>query len=145
MKIEQQIVSFELAKRLKDAGYPQDESEYYWLFVRNGIRDEWVIYHKGEFEVGEKEYDMRTVNDVPHYAAYTPAELGEWLPYRIREIDDDYWLNIQKLKYGGWELRYKTVDGKLHGQMNPDSIRQADIFADAMGEMLLYLKEKGLL
>lgn len=74
MKLEDQVCSLELAKKLKRLGVKQD-SLFWWINHKNSpfedyhlISDEWAI-HAG-FERNEK------------YAAYTVAELGEMLPER---------------------------------------------------------------
>jgi hypothetical protein len=145
MTSEKQVTNLELSKRLKAAGIPQNNSLWYWqrqyfsaekagkAVTYSPISDEQEVYKLRLGSHGGGEF----------YAAYTVAELGEMLPYRIREQDDDYWLQIQKLKHGDWDIRYSTTDGKLHGQT--DGIKQGGTEIEARGEMLLYLLYKGII
>ena len=155
MKIEEQVVSLELAKQLKDAGYPRNESSFYWILPKQ--YEQYILAYKDGIRFitinTNFRFDRTFKDNILHggwhcldvIAAPTVAELGEKLPFRIREQDNDYWLYIQKLKHGGWDIRYKTSDGLIHGKFHPDGIRQGDTEADARAKMWLYLKEKNLL
>ncbi len=67
MKLEKQVVSLELAKQLKEAGYPQ-ESLFYWVAYGNKKGAE--IWYKGEIVT-------QAVKDCILCSAPTVAELGE--------------------------------------------------------------------
>jgi len=66
MKLEDQVVSLELAKKLKELGVKQ-ESYLHWV----DIHDSWFLGSKADYSRTEQE---RMVS------AYTVAELGEMLP-----------------------------------------------------------------
>lgn len=71
MQLEKQVVSLELAKKLKELGVKQ-ESLFWWLYDEDG---DYVDYLYGETlpARGLKEPFLRC-------SAYTVAELGELLP-----------------------------------------------------------------
>src|SRR5213080_1394008 len=66
MRLEEQVTSLELAKKLKELGVPQ-ESLYYWYTSEFG---EPHIEHK----------PSNNVRDWESVSAFTVAELGEMLP-----------------------------------------------------------------
>lgn len=78
MKLEQQVVSLELAKRLKELGVKQ-ESLFYW---QGADKNGYII----NFEKDLFEYDCEK------YSAFTVAELGKMLPedYLSYRIDGDW-------------------------------------------------------
>jgi len=62
-------VSLEMAKRLKDAGFPQDQSYFCWYRL-----------HTGKYFLWNRDEDDK-VNTC--YAAPTVGELGEMLPHLV--------------------------------------------------------------
>lgn len=87
MKLEDQVVSLELAKKLKELGVRQ-ESLFYW-------NDCWM---------GKPTLDraIHSDNGKESYSAFTVAELGEMLPHHNIKM-----YNIQpriQLRIGGKEL-----------------------------------------
>lgn len=75
MKLENQVVSLDLAKRLKELGVKQ-ESYFYWL--QNWEENDWSGI--GKWVVAPSSRDDRI-------SAFTVAELGEKLqPYLNRDI-----------------------------------------------------------
>lgn len=80
MDIEQQVTSLELAKKLKEAGYPQDDAQWYW--AKRNIDTEYHICHRDNLAVVDN-----------YYAAPTVAEWGEKLPfgfYSFKFNDNDF-------------------------------------------------------
>lgn len=71
MKLEQQVTSLELSKRLKELGVKQ-ESLFTWLTYIVGNREPELLY--GTLK------KSRYLSNVQGYAAYTCSELGEILP-----------------------------------------------------------------
>lgn len=72
MKSEDQVISLELAKKMKELGFEQ-ESYFYWQgYLYSG---KYVELVDGGPEVIEDDYD--------YISAYTVAELGEMLPEGI--------------------------------------------------------------
>lgn len=122
MKIENQVVSLELAKKLKKAGYSQD-SIWFWekpLAPRKKYRVCPINYH-----------DMMPECD---YAAPTVAELGEKLIFDSEEYAHTF--NVSYSIQSGWYI-YNSEEPKI--------IDHADTEANARAKMWLYLKEKGLI
>lgn len=127
MKLEQQVISLDIAKRLKELGVKQ-ESLFYWLTYRQ-FKDEDFNLSFGN--------DIGLLSDFS-ISAFTVAELGEMLPYQI----EGNWLWIQKRVpiQGGWSIAYSK--GVLTKQLSYES---DDTEADARGKMLIYLIENNLL
>lgn len=143
MKLEDQVCSLELAKRLKELGAKQESAFEYRVYleaiypfglretslVRSGsTKDSFPTYfNKGRIEV---------------ISAFTVAELGEMLPQTI-DIDDDdspYYFNQHltnandkrqcQVRYGGPGFGFCVIEDKE---------------ADARAKMLCLLLEKGIL
>ncbi len=121
VKLEDQVCSLGLAKRLKELGVKQ-ESIFSWYRkgfyisqdVKYEAREPYVTFAQGE---GEFPFERLA-------AAFTVAELGEMLPERTDSKNiggqwEVYW-------YGEKESRYATTE------------------ADARAKMLIDLIEKGL-
>ena len=120
MQLEKQVVSLELAKKLKSLGVKQ-ESAFYWaeLFITK----EMVVVPPTSFSITSLE---------PRISALTVAELGEMLPKELRR-GAIWWLEIVRSE--AWRFRYGNIiftagTGKTE--------------ADARAEMLIFLIEKGL-
>jgi len=127
MKPENQVVSLELDKELKENGYKQEG--LWW----------WDLETKSILPVG---YFSLTIKSNPqrYVAAPTVAELGERLPKTIRTKDNDYNLvivkDLNKLQYEA-ELDYSTWDIL--------KTIEADTEANARAKMWLYLKKEKLI
>lgn len=120
MKLENQVVSLKLAKKLKELGFKQ-ESHFYWVHINGAERDEWVILSKKEFS---SKYN--------HYPAYTVAELGEMLPekYMSGKLDNR--------NFNCWEFDEMFMVKNYNNY-------QTKTEANARAKMLIYLKENNLL
>lgn len=132
MKLEDQVVSLELAKKLKELGFKQ-ESLFWW--VTNTIGGD-VLLTEGDTFVAESAIGTKKVRETFTFStegikekfyisAYTVAELGEMLP------------RFQNLPYQGngcWVFA------------DTNEIIIAEITeADARAKMLIYLAENKLL
>lgn len=76
MTLEQQVVSLELAKQLKELGVKQDSLFYWWLsfkFEKEEVYSK-VMNHKPE------QWEKLGIDRIDVYSAFTVAELGEMLP-----------------------------------------------------------------
>lgn len=115
MKLEQQVCSLELAKRLKDAGAKQ-ESLFYWFTNQLVYRCDLSKWEKSKKYI---------------FSAFTVAELGEMLPFNVKtnKIGDS----------GKWFARHFIGPNNSMG----DGIT-ADTEADARAKMLICLIEQGL-
>ena len=129
MKLGDQVVSLELAKRLKELGVKQ-ESHFVWY--TNGDNA-----HLLDCPDGQRPMEAKT------YSAFTVAELGEMLPPRL-EIDGVmYWLDLAKNgpepKIGRiWDVGYARPGEEWQ------IVFEADTEVDARAKMLIYLLENKL-
>lgn len=140
MKLENQVVSLELAKKLKELGFKQESLFYY---------SSPAYYPKGHaLEYKNKTQDLLfQPNSLPSggCSAYTSLELGYILPDSIsyKENDLDWQLCISKnvFKEGcEWDVSY------LEPRKNIDFISYNDKnLSNAMAKMLIYLKENNLI
>ena len=116
MKLENQVVSLELAKELKSTGYKQD-GLWWWGETSHKLK-----YLMQDFE------SMSKNNKV---TAPTVAELGEYLG---KGNLTDY--NTSNVVCSGWfECYHHTLDKPI----------TADTEANARAKMWLYLKKENLL
>jgi hypothetical protein len=134
MKLEKQVCTLELAKRLKVLGVKQG-SHFYWVKNFDAEKGWRVIGREqisGELdahygfrpdEAREGGYEM--------YAAFTVAELGEMLPLGAKS-----WQRNSDWACETWKTVADGHDGK---------IIVADTEADARAKMLVYLIENKLL
>lgn len=134
MKLEDQVISLPLAKRLKELGVKQ-KSHFIWA---NGGH-KWFV---------SPDHEIIRINDPgyaqPGPAAYTVAELGALLPPTIDPEPPGtcYWFSSGKMageSEGEWLVSY-SEDGNFF----PGYGIQGDTEADARAKMLIYLIEKGL-
>lgn len=121
MEIENQVVSLELAKKLKELGVKQD-SLFYWERENEFALekdDEWCLSYKSEMIYCEPE--DRCIS------AFTVAELFELLPVET---------NLEKQIKNQWFSKYY--------QIGSDSIG-GDTPANCLANMLIYLLENNLI
>lgn len=120
MKLESQVCSLELAKKLKALGVKQ-KSYAYWI--------------EGKLlAIGEE--NPATYWSVPYISAFTVAELGEMLPRTIRKGQTYYAPTI----WFGEQTTYINYDNREGSKLNPIAGSEAD----ARAKMLCYLLENKL-
>jgi len=127
MKLEQQVVSLELAKQLKELGVKQ-ESLWWWRLYSDGTGGmDWhlELYNNKD---KDKAYD--------EISAYTVAELGEMLPYKL----DDYWYSANN---GSKELWCCWNKHSVYNHAWEDT-SNANTEANARAKMLIWLIENGI-
>lgn len=136
MKLENQVVSLDLAKRLKELEVKQ-ESLFYWAECCDNrlITADWHDQEMGEWG------DCHTYASKPHVSAFTAAELGEMLPFSV--VDDAHECTVEVYKdfKGNWEAWLEVAKS---GWMSGEKI-VADTEADARAKMLIYLLENRLI
>jgi hypothetical protein len=141
MELEQQVVSLELAKRLKELGVKQ-ESVFWWVIDEDKKA---LLYHDGETSVYEgkryvtyvdgnaKVLGGKTLNKV---SAFTVAELGEMLSLHFISKRCEWGNKANSLgKY-----ICERADGLGHKLEF-----FADTEADARAKMLIYLLKNKLI
>lgn len=124
MKLKQQVVSLELAQKLKKLGVKQ-ESYFYWL---NPFKEQ-------GFELVER-HECVLNNHHDFYSAFTVAELGEMLP----KLDGRGYVEAYKDIQGRWVLHFKVSTNHYlyKGEAEENE-------ADARASMLCYLLENKLI
>jgi hypothetical protein len=135
MKLEQQLCSLELAKRLKELEVKQDS--YFW----------WTDYGMPHI-ITDKSIFWEKTQKQRCFSAFTVAELGEMLPMNVLPDNDKktrgngYWLECVK-ENGQW-----SVDYICWGDVD-DTKRlyktKSETEADARAKMLIYLLENKLI
>ena len=135
MKLEQQVVSLELSKQLKELGVKQ-ESLWYWfeIYGRQWKKSvEYEIHTKNDVDKYRR-FITTPLDNLSIYSAFTVAELGEMLPTVIKT---GYYLRITK-DGKWWRCYYKDL---LYGKGELVS-QEANTEANARAKMVIYLKEK---
>lgn len=138
MKLEEQVTSLEISKRLKELGVEQG-GIYAW---QNYSMVGWTIT-----EIPAKEFEVLMTGGAKvgeAVSAFTVAELGEMLPVKIEVGEYSYFLWSEKdrgleTRQSFWNVVYSTTDFHF---LNKET---ADTEADARGEMLIYLLENKLI
>lgn len=121
MKLEEQVCSLELAKKLKELGFKQ-ESLFYHLVGGIASRSECLPLMGSDW-----------------CSAFTVAELGELLPCSINNDD----LTIMKSSDLHWDISYDAIANGCHEESFYD---QSDLNeANARAKMLIYLIENNLM
>ncbi len=67
MKIEQQVCTWEQAKKIKELGITQTSSYFYWHF--GAVSETWILINCEDSDI-----------DANDFSAYTVAELGVMMP-----------------------------------------------------------------
>ncbi|SRR6266496_1778048 len=130
------ITILETSKLLKEAGFPQENCEFYYF---NHFSDEFIVRRK------ENMTHVLT-DQFKHlaFAAPTAEEVLDELPEIISSEPNELvgtgktYLTIQKLGY--YEVGYTLTNG----DMLFDSVEDKSL-SEALAKMYLYLAEKGLL
>lgn len=132
MKLENQVVSLDLAKRLKELGVKQESSFYWILYTKKKTGEQvWELNSSGLRQsnwallTGIRHSGVSWKEDwYGQFSAFTVAELGEMLPqdesFRIKHTTDEW--NI-------WR---------------DDEVFGGNTEADARAKMLIYLLENKL-
>ena len=132
MKLEDQVVSLELAKKMKEAGC-METAEFCWApmgFIDYPPKDSDYKLHRC--------FGKLSADDC--YFAYSVAELGEALPANISENGLTWYLIITKYPLTPiWATGYISHDLKTWAD------KQDNKAVDSMAQMWLYLREKGLI
>lgn len=115
MKLESQVASLQLSKKLKELGVVQ-ESAFYWEI---NLRNDWTLY----FEYGEPRMNANA-------SAFTASELGVMLPDGIGSF---------KTSTKGYSCR-----GSI-GYASGFGFQKADTEANARAKMLVYLLDQKII
>ena len=136
MKIDDQVCSLEISRRLKELGVKQDS--VFW----------WTLDHKADWEaVHMHSASELSISNGHVLSAFNVAELGEMLPWSIDETDlgrkvgGRRWnllIRHPRNSADGWAVAYyiNSSEHSLHDEWG-------DKEADARGKMLIWLIENG--
>jgi hypothetical protein len=137
MKIEDQVVSLELAQEMKGLGMEQ-ESYVCWIryIARDRSKSKWAV---------AQSYTPDLADGVEVYAAFTIAEVDVMLPASVRG-DMVYYLHMIKTKrtkyynQSDYYIAYLDISNNhsLHSERDDKGV-------DAHAKMWVYLKKEGLL
>ena len=121
MKIEEQVVSLELAKRLKELGVKQ-EILFAWRYTKGRGNNSVIATHA-----------VPEPNDFwDHYNAYNVAELGKMLPV-FTSAKGTKWFHVQ------WYDPY--LPAVMRDDIAKHRTEKSDTEANARAKMLTYLVE----
>jgi hypothetical protein len=146
MMPEQEVVSLDLSKKLKELGAPQ-ESQLYWEIPRDQRR-----IHNGAIPLVNELPGKENVRNrfFDYYSAFTAAELRELLPPSIPLYKDS--LDSADLRITReYNSSTKTINEWCCWYQRPDNgsalIEQfgGSSMTDALAKMLIYLLENRLL
>lgn len=130
MKVEEQVCSLELSKRLKELGVKQ-ESLWWWV----------QRWGRTCFTVKEKEWTLterNTINGRPCFPAFSIAELGKMLPHKIEGGLGEYLLTCGINSDGRWCVEYVDYNRNDSNYSKVDTSE-----ANARAKMLIELIENG--
>lgn len=144
MKIEQQVASLELSRRLKELGVKADSYFGWYQFKDSDKENEWTVSDiKLIANLAESmEMANTTANtkfSLEYIPAYTVAEIGEMLKETIGEIPTSMFRNTIWMG-GDIQKWYGTLETK-----NRDNAIYAQTEADARARMLIYLLDNNLI
>lgn len=134
------VVSLEMAKRLKEAGFPQDEEmEFWWMFEEaEDPDDQWACLGQ------DSDYFFNRKTD---FAAPTAEEILRRLPAEFKEepkwkdgIGETWKLGMYKLRESFWWVGYGYPD-----MLRTKHTETAKTLANAAAAMYCYLAENSLL
>jgi len=129
MTLEQICVSKEWAEKLKEAGYPQKDSVFYWAIGGDKCENEWSLLYSDD--EGWSSTDI--------IAAPTASEILEKLPSLIVVNTNNAWLSCNKNIFNLFEVGYATNDGFMDGHIEEKSL------VDALAKMYCYLVSENII
>lgn len=128
MKLENQVCSLELSKKLKELGAEQDG--YYIWYKHKDLEQQFQINPKG-YQIHPKQGDNKFIE---WYSAFTVAELGEMLPndkIRIFKMNDRFFVESYEID----NLEFSNAGERFVDKSE----------ANARAKMLIYLIENKLI
>ena len=126
MKLENQVVSLELAKKLKELGVKQAS----YFFYSEAMPIPGIIPH----------YEIQPELAVERHSAFTVAELGEILGAELTDQNESDSFTLQCTNaIDFWAVAFGNDEITITPQFENTKL------ADALAEMLIYLLEKNLI
>ncbi len=125
MKLENQVTSLDISKRLKELGVKQ-ESYFWWSWYNNAEAKFWEV--------------IRGRGNEAEYSAFTAAELDDIL-FNLPDMSVSICKRSKKI-----EVRATSIPRGIGAAVLPPIYLEKDEhLADARGKMLIYLLEQGLI
>lgn len=125
--MEQHVTNLEISKKLKELGVKQ-ESQFYWCYEWDDVESQqWIEHNEAEDNI--------------ICSAFLASELGERLPSDIKTGNShiSYYQDDRK-GFTKWEISYTPErEDRVIAVVSDNSL------PNAMGKMLIYLLESGLL
>ena len=147
---ESLVVSLDLARQLKEAGWEQEES-IFWLFWSDTHDEGWIEYGSiHSFDSGAKSMYKRGAV----FAAPTAEEILRRLPKHLNAFGQHGRLTVQfGLSQSQWQpcvgyIHHKSNNWIFQGDNYQDGMMyfvDTDSLANAAAQMWLYLKKNNLL
>lgn len=153
MRLEDQVVSLELSKKLKELGVKQESYFVYFVsrkFHRQDlgvdiISNQQKVLMSWEDFVEQEEYTEDRADEFELYPAYSVAELGEMLPgLKEPKHGVHFWIQEHKNRDNSWTIKYMTAEYSGVGE-HKQVIAGIKSEADVRAKMLIYLLENNLL
>jgi hypothetical protein len=159
MNIEPYVVSLELAKQLKEAGYPQRKGLFYWCKQNPYYPEEkpiWLLYsypisYRKKKPLRGSDYDTSN-NPLYHEILAAPIsdELLDKLPKeiiapvkRLANTNSEFFLHIINRR-GWYDIRYLWEYNEYYQTLN-DTYFEDKKLPDAIASLWLKLKKEGCL
>lgn len=136
MKLQDQVISLELAKKMKELGFEQDSLYFYG---RRSPKHEYQLPYGGPYQ---------TLDEESNYSAYTVAELGEMFPKELRWYSGNETENLTDYTEDGRELAEKKLVNYYYCTVYINNGWPGygdDNEANTRAQMLICLKENNLL
>ena len=147
--IEKYVVSLDLAKKLKEAGWKK-ETVYWWVKTQHGIRLEAIRYIE---LYPNQSYGIIWLDDagkeefMPLAPAPLAEEILEELPFKILTKSGEFYLTVEtgrnKYYYVGYKQAVRVYDYWWEDRWL--HFLSAEIFTNALARLWLWLKENGYL
>jgi len=131
MKLEKQVTSLELSKKLKELGVKQD-SLFYWMENITNVEPTKIMFYK-DTESYKRTKKVEGGGVIKYFSAFTASELWEILP------------DVFKHKEG--YLHRRVLSGSFQYCIGDEVILTQSGFTlpDMMGKMLMYLIKNKLI
>jgi hypothetical protein len=128
-------VSLEIAKKLRESGYPQ-EGKNWWVHISHYLAPNTEIQLEHDLEIERMELQDHDITRLAY--APTADEILDILPTRIE--DDKWGLQVHKVT-NGYFVAYRNEQYDLPVWKNEFD----DSLAEAAARLWLFLKEEGYL
>lgn len=133
MKLEDQVTSYELSKKLFILNIKQN-SQFYWVNKEYTINNCDVLLHVDDTFVDPTRAE-------PCYSAFTASELSEMLPCSIEESSKS--VIIQKIKTGIYHDNPRNILYLIQYRYGIHETEDENL-SNALAKMLIYLTENNL-